>query len=1450
MKFLAQLLTWVLATVAVAPISGQTLYEIRRLNPPPETFLPGEAAALSPIELNNRGEVLLDNAEENRSSTGQKGAVMARWSVGADSRITYRRIVASVPKHPTDLTWAYSRLSLVGLNDNGTAVGVETYEGLVNATFENAGAARVQELGLFHDLVALDPDASVPRRLGYHTYVGTLSNNIVRWPPLAIGINNEGVILGRYPITHRLTGAQLGGDFLGTLGGGYVFLRESPTGGAADLNDRGEVIGFLPGNVPAYWNPAFRDLHDKTGYRGSGTMFPARINRHGEIVGGIREGTTNKLFLWLPRTAYGLGAGLNVLYTATNTWVQAYDINDNGQILWTFGTAPGNNMYLWSDRSSLALRQLVSAGEGLIPLHVAGGWAINDRGWILGWGLTPQGQQAVPMVMRPMADAEVFLSTNRVAVGDTFTFTLRVRNLTATPRTLGLPIGFRFNGTARFQLVGGSTPTGTRVVPAFGSLDVQQQIRATSVGVSAWSSQGRLIGGGTTNDTAVTYSAPIHVLNFGDVLIKRAAEPEALYSGNDLYEGTPQGSQVRLVAQGPGETNRFSLRVQNDAPQPASFTLRIVAGPVPADWRVVVRDAASNVLGTALTAAGWRTPTLAPGASVDLGLEISDVSAQDRDQVTVTASLSNPGEAEVIDSVAAVVVREPVPVEIGLRRVVSGGYTPASVEAGRADVDAPLELVADAGVLGAQPAIDGGWVADGVTPLLIQLSSFPGALELHPEGREFRLDLGIESGGRLEGRALGDGLRLLRNGNWVATDRFTLTATAPTTFATLPPVGSDALKLASARELVLTAAVTDVATERTVAQFKFRLRKPPVVLIHGYNTNGDDWEDPFLLELSRSRPLSRDEPPWVRVARYGQDREPGRSPYVTQWVNTLWPLADLVPLAEQAFEEAVAPLRDHWAFTRFDAVCHSQGGLLTRMLCSERSSRNLVRPFRNELNHYRGRFHRVVTIGSPHNGTRLLRYLLALNDSRFSSFRNNVPFAIGKAGVLLEVAQDKFDPFGVQIRDLNNPSPDSRWKPDPAAKFHLVRTTINRGGPPSPYDEPPAPSYLLLGLLHPLAGPAVLPRGSDGVVDFDSMGAHGPNQVPAPNVFQIEGALLVSHSPPPDVFGAGVGQAASPDVGAHVIAALDQDPAVPASQRLFSSFVVPELLDDAIRVQIDRWANAFIFEYVASAIHADRGAAVQGGEDGPSRTLRYAVNLPPDVPATNRVVWTVETFSAAGLRTEPAWLTVDPTQPHRVSVKVPDSFVGDVVLHACAMATTGAVVLFEPSRIHSAVPTNAPMTGVEVGPNKLTLPVGSELPVELWARYSDGSVVQRHVTPGELTASSTNPSILLTTNPTRWRLVGPGTASVVVTYQGLSVTNELTAYVPVPPELPEGPTLRFRTLAPGLAELSWSPATPGFTLQSADSPWSTNWINAPSGITNPVTVPTTLPTLFYRVGKP
>jgi hypothetical protein len=67
---------------------------------------------------------------------------------------------------------------------------------------------------------------------------------------------------------------------------------------------------------------------------------------------------------------------------------------------------------------------------------------------------------------------------------------------------------------------------------------------------------------------------------------------------------------------------------------------------------------------------------------------------------------------------------------------------------------------------------------------------------------------------------------------------------------------------------------------------------------------------------------------------------------------------------------------------------------------------------------------------------------------------------------------------------------------------------------------------------------------------------------------------------------------------------------------------------------------------------------------------------------------------------------------------------------------------------------------------------------------------------------------------------------------------------------PGAPTLVIVPTAPGLATVSWAPATPGFVLQVSDTLTPAVWVNTPSGAANPVTVPSTLPIRFYRLIKP
>lgn len=73
--------------------------------------------------------------------------------------------------------------------------------------------------------------------------------------------------------------------------------------------------------------------------------------------------------------------------------------------------------------------------------------------------------------------------------------------------------------------------------------------------------------------------------------------------------------------------------------------------------------------------------------------------------------------------------------------------------------------------------------------------------------------------------------------------------------------------------------------------------------------------------------------------------------------------------------------------------------------------------------------------------------------------------------------------------------------------------------------------------------------------------------------------------------------------------------------------------------------------------------------------------------------------------------------------------------------------------------------------------------------------------------------------------------------------------LPLVVQTPGAPTLHITNTVAGWATIWWAPPTPGFVLQESPSPAPTAWTNAPSGTNNPVTVPATLPTRFYRLFK-
>jgi len=69
-------------------------------------------------------------------------------------------------------------------------------------------------------------------------------------------------------------------------------------------------------------------------------------------------------------------------------------------------------------------------------------------------------------------------------------------------------------------------------------------------------------------------------------------------------------------------------------------------------------------------------------------------------------------------------------------------------------------------------------------------------------------------------------------------------------------------------------------------------------------------------------------------------------------------------------------------------------------------------------------------------------------------------------------------------------------------------------------------------------------------------------------------------------------------------------------------------------------------------------------------------------------------------------------------------------------------------------------------------------------------------------------------------------------------------------QTPGAPTLTIVPAGPAQAQISWAPNNTNYVLQETLSLSPANWTNSPSGSTNPIGVPATVPTKFYRLFKP
>ncbi len=171
----------------------------------------------------------------------------------------------------------------------------------------------------------------------------------------------------------------------------------------------------------------------------------------------------------------------------------------------------------------------------------------------------------------------------------------------------------------------------------------------------------------------VVRMAPAIVPALPDMLIRIAGETS--YTGDDIYNTTGAG-QTKSQSVGMGETAIYELQLENDGVFADTFTITGPAGGT--GWTVTYYNAhtGGTDITAAVTGAGWTTPSIAPGSSIDLRVEMSpDGSAPNGVAEDVLVTATSDSYAMPPDAVKASTTRfDPYLVDVLVRNAGETSY--------------------------------------------------------------------------------------------------------------------------------------------------------------------------------------------------------------------------------------------------------------------------------------------------------------------------------------------------------------------------------------------------------------------------------------------------------------------------------------------------------------------------------------------------------------------------------------------------------------------------------------------------------------------------------------------------------------------------------------------------------------------------------------------------------
>jgi len=660
--FLARLLVSAALLLGLVSARAQSLYVHKEL------FQIGASASgtHTAAGLNNRGEVFyLYSPAKSPSGSSVPGLWLARPNYGLPAGFS-----------PLTSFQALARSALPWFADDGTFYTSVTNADQGNAVVYRGSAAGESQLcsqltygpaptisvtaynGSVYDyycrrMFVVDGVTASGQPFG-HMNVQT-SGNILNPPPSGWGPSGLAA-------SFRLNGAFVGFPpdapvtAIGTLcgpGGLPKTITSSPNGTMLIFNDLCCGPYWPVPNLPyvsyeelavAHLDSARNLLADPhqvggTEYPGAGSAlaerafgYPSRltVNDSGDAAGVTGSDWAVAGDLWLsPNTGEVVRAGrTNVSSVVLDPAGSVWFVSNFYQDIWRWDEFPDvpvldsqNRLNLpWTDWGYTGVPALVFA---------------NNRGQLLVHALKAD-KLSYAVLLSPMLNVALTVSTNRVSVGDELT-------VTATITALGdeLLTGVEpaeppaWSGTGAFEPLSGPSPAPPWSLQPGGQMQAEWQCQATTNGAGRFT---------LTLKTPTLVSLPAHsesvrIVPGGDLLIKRGMVSDNFYAGLGVFQTSAAPPQVltNFVA-GSDDSSTFAVQIRNNDPRPQAYTLEATqVGD--AVWQAAFSLFNIDVTAELEAAGGMTLPLMSPGEVLTLTVEVGETQGLPGDLDTLDIKL-------------------------------------------------------------------------------------------------------------------------------------------------------------------------------------------------------------------------------------------------------------------------------------------------------------------------------------------------------------------------------------------------------------------------------------------------------------------------------------------------------------------------------------------------------------------------------------------------------------------------------------------------------------------------------------------------------------------------------------------------------------------------------------------------------------------------------------------